>query len=182
MLFRSQTKSPIQPGYIYEPYNNYRIIGTPNVKVINSANPDPRIYVDPAGSPYAQWTADANLLTKWNEMPFKYYILIDVVFNSTATNGLEFPVFVPTTTTYDVQVFIYGAGGNTDSGFISVDNQAAVQYGAALTVWRTGLSAKSLTAGAHTLQLYPREQMGIGGIRIVPTGGSAPTLTAFRQN
>jgi hypothetical protein len=177
-----QVKSPIQPGYIYEPYNNYTILGNPDVKVLNSSNPDPRIYVDPAGSPYAQWTADPNLLTKWDLMPFKYYILLSAVFSSTATHGLRFPVYVPTTTTYDVQIFIYGAGGNTDSGFIAMDGEAAIQFGNASLSWRTGLSAKSLTAGNHTLELYMREPMGIGGIRIIPTGGTAPTLTAFRQN
>jgi hypothetical protein len=177
-----QTKSPIQPGYIYEPYNNYTNIGNPDVKVLNSSNPDPRIYVDPAGSPYAQWTADPNLLTKWDLMPFKYYILLGAFFSFTAINGLRFPVYVPTTTTYNVQIFIYGAGGNTDSCFISMDGEAAVQFGNASLSWRTGLSAKSLTEGNHTLELYMREPMGIGGIRIIPTGGAAPTLTAFRQN
>lgn len=178
----SQLKSPIQPGYIYEPYNNYTIIGNPDIKVLDSTNPDPRIYVDPASPQYTQWTADTNLLTEWNNMPFKYYILLGTVFSGTATDGLSFPVYVPTTTTYDVQIFIYGAGGNTDSCFIGMDGGAAVQFGAAAVVWRTGLASKSLTAGYHTLELYMREQMGIGGIRIVPTSGSAPTLTAFRQN
>jgi hypothetical protein len=178
----SQLKTPIQPGYIYEPYNNYTIIGNPDIKVLDSTNPDPRIYFDPASPQYTQWTADTNLLTEWNNMPFKYYILLSTVFSSTATDGLSFPVYVPTTTTYDVQIFIYGAGGNTDSCFISMDGGAAVQFGTAAVVWRTGLASKSLTAGYHTLELYMREQMGIGGIRIVPTSGSAPTLTAFRQN
>jgi hypothetical protein len=175
------TKSPVQLGYIYEPYNNYTLIGSPNVKVLDSTNPDPRIYVDPASPQYSQWTGDASLLTRWNNMPFKYYLLLDPVFSSAATIGLQFTVYVPTSRTYDIQVFIYGAGGNTDSGFISVDNQTAVQYGAAIVGWRTGLSAKSLTAGSHTLQIYQREQMGIGGIRIFPTGGTAPTLLAFKQ-
>jgi hypothetical protein len=175
-------KSPIQPGYIYEPYNNYTVIGNPDVKVLNSSNPDPRIYVDPAGSPYAQWSADPTLLTKWDSMPFKYYILLGTVFIGTATDGLQFPVYVPTTSTYDIQVLVYGAGGNTDSSFIGMDGQAGVQFGTTSLVWRTGLAAKSLTAGNHTLELYMREPMGIGGIRIVPTSGTAPTLTAFRQN
>ena len=115
-------------------------------------------------------------------MPFKYYILLGTVFNGVATDGLRFPVYVPQTTTYDVQILIYGAGGNTDSGFIAMDGEAAAQYGTASLVWRTGLAAKNLAAGNHTLELYMREQMGIGGIRIVPTSGTAPTLTAFRQN
>jgi hypothetical protein len=178
----SHTKTPIQPGYVYEPYNNYTVIGNPDVKVLNSSNPDPRIYVDPASAQYSQWSADANLLTEWNQMPFKYYILISPLFTSTATDGLRFPVYVPTTTTYDIQVLVYGAGGNTDSCFIGMDGQAGVQFGAASLVWRTGLAAKSLTAGNHTLELYQREPMGIGGIRIVPTSGTAPTLNAFRQN
>jgi hypothetical protein len=177
-----QTKSPIQPGYIYEPYNNYTNIGNPDVKVLNSTNPDPRIYVDPASAQYSQWTADAGLLTKWNSMPFKYYILLDAVFSGTAINGLRFPVSIPVSGTYDVQIFIYGAGGNTDSAWIAMDGETAIQVGNVSTSWRNGLSAKSLTAGNHTLELYMREQMGIGGIRIIPTGESAPTLTAFRQN
>jgi hypothetical protein len=175
-------KTPIQPGYIYEPYNNYTILGDPDVKVINASNPDPRIYVDPASPQYSQWTADANLLTEWNNMPFKYYILLGTVFSGTATDGLRFPVYIPSTTTYDVQILIYGAGGNTDSCFIAMDGEAAIQFGTPSLVWRTGLAAKNLAAGNHTLELYMREQMGIGGIRIVPTSGTAPTLNAFRQN
>ena len=179
-----QVKSPIQPGYIYEPYNNYTLIGNPNVKVINSSNPDPRIYVDPAESQYSQWTADPNLLTKWDLMPFKYYILLDVVFKVSATDGLRFPVSIPVTGTYNVEILVYGAGGVTDSLWIGVDSETAIQLSIInLTpTWRTGLSSKSLSAGNHTLELYMREPYGIGGIRIIPTGGAAPTLPAFRQN
>lgn len=179
-----QVKTPIQPGYVYEPYNNYTIIGNPDVKVINSSNPDPRIYVDPAGSPYAQWTSDPNLLTKWDSMPFKYYILLGTGFSGTATNGLRFPVYVPTTTTYNVQILVYGAGANTDSLWIAMDGEVAIvlSYVNLTPTWRTGLASKSLTAGNHTLELYLREPYGIGGIRVIPTGGTDPTLTAFRQN
>jgi hypothetical protein len=179
-----QVKSPIQPGYIYEPYNNYTVIGNPDIKIINSSNPDPRIYVDPASSPYTQWTSDPDLLTEWNTMPFKYYILLGTIASFVATDGLRFPVYVPTTTTYSIELFVYNPGGGTDSVWISMDSETATNRGLTANLipsWRNALT-KSLTAGVHTLELYMREPMGIGGIRIIPTGGTAPTLTASRQN
>jgi len=172
-------KSPIQPGYIYELNNNTTNVGTPNVAIINSSNPDPRIYLAGNTSRIANWNTVPNLLTLWDTAPFKYYMMF-------LTDGYTYPVNIPTTGTYQIDILFVGPGGDIDSFFIHMDSDAdtiATSYPSYPTsfTWLTALT-KTLTAGAHTVQITAREPSGLAAIRVIPNGGVAPTLTAFRQN
>lgn len=171
-------KTPIQPGYIYELNNNTTNVGSPNAIVIDASNPDPRNYLGGDTGRIAQWNGVPNLLTLWNTAPFKYYLMFLSV-----SNGFTYPVNIPTTGTYKIEVLFIGPGGNSDSFFIHVDSEAdtIATTNSTSFIWLTALT-KTLTAGAHTVQITGREPCGVAAIRVVPSGGTNPTLTAFRQN
>jgi hypothetical protein len=174
-----QTKSPIQPGYIYELNNNTTNFGTPSVAIINSSNPDPRTYMGGNTARIDQWNTVPNLLNLWDTTPFKYYMIF-------LSDGYTYQVNIPTAGTYKIDILFVGPGGGVDSFFISIDSDAdtiATSYPSYPTsfTWLTALT-KTLTAGAHTVKITAREPCGVAAIRIVPSGGTEPTLTAFRQN
>lgn len=172
------TKTPIQPGYIYELNNNTTNVGIPNAIVIDASNPDPRNYLAGDTGRITQWNSVPNLLTLWDTTPFKYYMMFLSV-----SNGFTYPVSIPTDGTYKFEVLFIGPGGNTDSFYIHVDSDADTLATTNSTsfIWLTAIT-KTLTAGAHTVQITGREPSGVAAIRIVPSGGTNPTLTAFRQN
>ena len=171
-----QTKSPIQPGYIYELNNNTTNFGTPSVAIINASNPDPRIYMGGDTGRIAQWDTVPNLLTLWDTTPFKYYMIFLV-------DGYTYPLYISTAGTYSFDFLFIGPGGNTDSFFLSIDSEADAAVGGSSTAftWITPVS-KTLTVGYHTIKITAREPSGLAAIRVRPFGGAAPTLTAFRQN
>jgi hypothetical protein len=172
------TKTPIQPGYIYELNNNTTNVGIPNTIVIDASNPDPRNYLGGDTGRIAQWNGVPNLLTLWDTTPFKYYMMFLSV-----SNGYTYPVNIPTAGTYKIEVLFIGPGGNSDSFYIHIDSDADTLATTSSTsfIWLTTIT-KTLTAGAHTVQITGREPSGVAAIRIVPSGGTNPTLTAFRQN
>jgi hypothetical protein len=171
-----QTKSPIQPGYIYELNNNTTNFGTPSVAIINASNPDPRIYMGGDTGRIAQWDTVPNLLTLWDTTPFKYYMIFLV-------DGYTYPLYISTAGTYSFDFLFIGPGGNTDSFFLSIDSEADAAVGGYSTAftWITPVS-KTLTVGYHTIKITAREPSGLAAIRVRPNGGPGPTLTAFRQN
>jgi hypothetical protein len=168
-------KSPIQPGYIYDLNNNTTNIGTPNVIIINASNPDPRNYLSGDTSRITQWNSVPNLLTLWDTTPFKYYMMFLV-------GGYTYPLNIPVNGIYNIDVLFVGPGGNSDSFLISIDSDVATiaTTGSTSFIWLTART-NTLTAGSHTIQITAREPSGLAAIRVIPMGGAAPTLNAFRQ-
>ena len=174
-----QINQPIQPGYIYELNINNTNVGTPSVAIINASNSDPRTYMGGDTARIDQWNTVPNLLTLWDTTPFKYYMIF-------LSGGYTYQVNIPTAGTYNIDLLFVGPGGGVDSFFIHMDSDAdtiATSYPSYPTsfTWLTALT-KTLTAGAHTVQITAREPSGLAAIRVVPSGGSAPTLPVFRMN
>jgi hypothetical protein len=168
-----QTKSPIQPGYVYAPLHNSTIIGTSSPWVVNSQNPDP---TTSGITGTDNWNTDPNRTNLWSLAPFKYFIFLSrnaYPLNNIPVEGLRYPVLISVTGTYQLSLLVCTGGGNSDSLFWNFDNDAPVNQGGfsvpeSFGTWYS-FAGVTLTAGSHTLSLQMREPVGIGAIKLSST-------------
>lgn len=167
------TKSPIQPGYVYEPLHNSTIIGTSSPWVVNSQNPDP---TTSGITGTDNWSTDPTRTNLWSLAPFKYFIFLSrnaYPLNNIPVEGLRYPVLISVTGTYQLSLLVCTGAGNSDSLFWNFDNDTPVNQGGfsvpeSFSTWYS-FGNVTLTAGSHTLSLQMREPVGIGAIKLSST-------------
>jgi hypothetical protein len=71
---------------------------------------------------------------------------------------------------YQIQLYVYAVQGGTDSVWVQLNQTTLINFTTfpsnPATGWRT-VTTTSLTAGLHTIRLWRREPMGLGGIRVI---------------